>query len=607
MNLHPRTALTAHIGDPVARELRRPPLETLGLLRRVFTFARPHAKLRNWLLFFVVLRSIQLPLLTWALAACISGPIAAGNVPGVIAAVAGFAVFALFTQVSMYFRSRLALELGEAVIHDLRNQVFAHVLELRSRFFDRTKVGSIIGRLTSDLDSIRTGIQEIVFVSMVQCGQMIISAMLMIWYDWVLFLIVLGIAPVIWIINGIFKRRVTQQQRQAQESFSRVTATLAESVNGIRVTQGYAREEVNAEFFRALITDHSRYNAGAGRTAAIFMPLLAFNSQVFVALLVVVGGYRVLTPEIGKPIGDIIQFFFLANLFFEPVRTLARQYNNALVAMVGAERVFRLLDRKPDWEEPVEPVRIREIDGKIRFRDVTFGYEPDKPVLKEVDFEASPGETIALVGHTGSGKSSITQLIAKMYLVQHGSVEIDGIDVKRLHSDDLHRHMGIVHQDSFLFVGSVIDNIRFALPDAPIQRVVEILNQLGCLDMIESLPAGLHTEVGEAGRNLSVGQRQIISFARAMILNPKILILDEATSAVDLRTEARLQSALDVLRGGRTSVVVAHRLSTIQSADLILLLKDGEIVERGRHAELISQGGIYAKLHAEFSRSLGES
>jgi len=376
---------------------------------------------------------------------------------------------------------------------------------------------------------------------------------------------------------------------------------LTESVHGIRVTQGFVRQEVNAGFFRDLVTDHSRYNVEAGHISAVFLPLLELNSQFFIALLVVVGGCRAIDPQIARPVGDIVQFFFLANLFFDPIRSLGNQYNNALTAMVGAERVFSLLDTKPDWEDPDDADDIPAIIGRVEFCDLTFGYDPGRSVLHGINFLAEPGQTVALVGHTGSGKTSIINLVSKLYLPTGGRLLIDGHDILKVGSDSLHRQMGMVHQHGFLFEGTVMDNVRFARPDASSRDVIECVRRLDCLDLIEALPQGFRTPVGEAGRNLSVGQRQIVSFARAMMADPRILLLDEATSAIDAMTEARVQRALERLLQGRTSFVVAHRLSTIRRADQILVLRHGRIVERGRHDDLVAAGSIYAELYRHFS------
>jgi ATP-binding cassette subfamily B protein len=302
--------------------------------------------------------------------------------------------------------------------------------------------------------------------------------------------------------------------------------------------------------------------------------------------------------------GDLIQFFFLANIFFNPIQMLGNQYNQALTAMAGAERVFTLLDTPPDWHDAEAPVRLPPLRGSVEFDNLSFGYDPERPVLHHATFTAQPGQTIALVGHTGSGKTSIINLIARFYLPTRGRVLIDGVDTREIDADSLHHQMGIVLQHNFLFTGTVLENIRVGRPDATDFEVAQAARDLGCLDLFEGLSDGFQTEVGERGSRLSLGQRQLVCFARAMLADPRILILDEATSSVDTLTEMRIQTALHKLLVGRTSFVVAHRLSTIRDADLVLVLDQGRIVERGTHGQLIAHNGIYAGLARQFLEAL---
>jgi ATP-binding cassette subfamily B protein len=600
-------------------DIAQRPLEW-GLIRRLFAYTKPHAARRNWLIFLTFLRAIQLNGLTWLFSSAISGPVTRGDTKGLWLAAAGYGALALVTEVMFHFRMRFAQELGESVVHRLRAELFANVQRQPMAFFHQTKLGRILGRLTSDVEALRAGIQDVLFASIVQFGQMAGAAVIMLWTDPVMFLVVLGMAPVIWMVNRRFRDRLSLYSRASQESFSRVTANLAESVNGIRVTQGFVREETNAGLFRRLLADHSRNNLNLARASATLNPILELNSQFFIAALLLLGGWRVLHGDMA--VGELITFFFFANLFFHPITVLGNQYNQALVAMAGAERVFRLIDRAPEWTDapgateladprrpagspscsPIPPLSNTAAGAALEFRNVSFSYVPGETVLEGVSFHARPGQTIALVGHTGSGKSSIINLASKFYLPDSGEILVDGREIRTIAGRSLHRQLGLVTQQNFLFTGTVLDNLRFARPEATESEVRAALAALGCEDLPDSLPNGLATEVGERGGGLSIGQRQLVCFARAWLADPRLVILDEATSAIDALTEAKLQGALSRLLSGRTSLVVAHRLSTIRAADLILVLDRGRILERGTHEQLLARHGAYATLHASFSR-----
>jgi ATP-binding cassette, subfamily B, bacterial len=592
-----------HIQRDPEKELEdeKRPLD-FRLILRIFSYTKPHAVKRNWLMLAVLFRSVSMPSLVALSSHIIGGPISHRDIIGLFIGVGLFATAHALNEIVLYFRVKLSLELGEAVVNDLRKQVFAHIHSLPMSYFNKTKLGRIISRTMSDTDLVRVGVQDVLFVSTVGVGRMVVAGAWMLYTDAMLFALVALMAPIIYFMNLYFRTRLSRAHRAVQESFSRVTATVAESVSGIRVTQGFVRESVNSEMFHDLVTDHSRYNVNLSLVHNRFMPLLEFNGQFFTALILVVGGYLVLQPHTTHDLVTLIAFFFLANEFFGPIPELGNQYNQALTAMAGGERVFKLLDTKPEFSDPPTAVAL-PIQGKVEFRRVTFGYNPAQPVLHDVSFTVNQGQTVALVGHTGSGKSSIINLISKFYLPTSGTLLIDGHDIREIQADSLHHQMGIVLQVNYLFSGTILDNIRVGRDGATDQETIDAARKLDCLDLLEALPEGLRTQVGERGASLSLGQRQLVCFARAMLADPRIMILDEATSSVDGMTEARIQKALSILLKGRTSFVVAHRLSTIRHADIVLVLDHGRIVERGTHRQLLATGGVYANLYRKFIRA----
>lgn len=596
----PGHELTVRRQRPEDDEPDRVPL-SWALVRRMIGLTDGYRTWRNWLFVLCAGRAIQLPVLAWMLAHVIRGPLAAQDVQGTLIWTGAFVGTVILTEITLYWRIRLAHQLGECVLRDLRNRMMGHLLSHPLAFFHARKHGSLISRMIGDIEQMRNGLQNNLFITLVQGGQMIGAALAMLLIQPRLFLVLLAMAPIMWAINRHFRGRILDASRTQQESFSRVTAALAETVQGIRVTQGFAREETNAGIFSRLIYTLADNIVRASRLVALFLPLLELNAQAFLAALIAVGGWMAVSAG-GTGVGDLVTFFFLANLFFNPITLIGTQLSEATLSMASAERYFRIVDTAPAWADAPGARPCPELRGAVAFEQVSFAYEEGRTVLHEVSFRAEPGQLIALVGHTGSGKSTIISLLSKFHLPVAGRVTVDGTDLSDIRQQSLRAQMGFVFQSNFLFSGTVADNVRQGKPDATDAEVTAAFAALDCLDLIESLAEGIQTVLSERGRGLSIGQQQLVAFARALISNPRILVLDEATSAVDTLTEARLQVALNRLLRGRTSFVVAHRLSTIRNADQILVLDHGRIVESGRHAELVTKGGTYARLDAEFSR-----
>ena len=599
-----------HVDPAKDREQQTRPL-SLKLITRLIRYMKPYARYRNILIALVLMRSMLLPTLGWITAAILNGPITsiagqahdgmALNYTPLWLGVSGFALLCIATQVSLHFRLRIAKDLGEWVVHDLRNELFRHLQRMPMSFYDRTKLGTILSRATGDIEAVRGGVEDILFRTLLGIGQAIVASVMMLWIDWRLFVALLAMAPVLWGIRLYFKNRMGIAHRNTRESFSRVTANLAESVSGIRETQGFVRQRHNTSIFGDLISEHATYHMSVAKLRGLFGHLREATNQCFTAILFLVGGYMLLQDMIDLNV--LIFFLFLSGIFFTAIMLLGSLYSDSIGVMAGAERIFNLLDTPPQWIDPPDAIQLTEVRGQVQLRNLSFGYDAQQPVLHDITFDVQQGHTIALVGHTGCGKSSIINLITKFYLPTNGQLLIDGHNIHNIDSDSLHRHMGIVLQQNFLFTGTVMDNIRFAKPNAEDRQVSEAARKLGCLDVIEALPNGFATSVGERGGNLSLGQRQLICFTRAMLADPSILILDEATSSVDSMTEGRIQHALEVLLQGRTSFVVAHRLSTIRDADLVLVLNQGRIVEQGTHNQLLAIDGTYSNLYRQFINS----
>ena len=495
-----------------------------------------------------------------------------------------------------YAGALLTTFIGQRVMYDLRMEIFAHLQQLSVGFFDRNPVGRLMTRVTSDVETLNELFSSGVVTIFGDAFTLIAIMGMMLAIDWRLALVTFAVIPFVYLTARIFRRRVREAFRDIRLRLARLNAYLQERLSGMRIVQLFGREGSSAKRFGELNRDHLEAHLRSITVYAVFFPVVELLTAVAMALLLWYGGLRVLDGTL--TVGILAAFIQYTRRFFQPLQDLSEKFNLLQSAMASSERVFSLLDETVTVREPPVPAPLpRPIRGAVRFENVWFRYSPEGPwVLRDISFSASPGQTIALVGHTGAGKTTIVNLLLRFYDPDRGRVTVDGVDIRDLSTSDLRSIIGFVQQDLFLFTGDILHNLTLDAPIAP-EAAREAARRVGADRFIERLPSGYAHVLGERGRSLSVGERQLLSFGRALALDPKILVLDEATSSVDAEAEAQIQRAIAELMAGRTSIVVAHRLSTILHAQEILVLHHGEIRERGSHRELLAQGGIYQRLY----------
>jgi len=485
---------------------------------------------------------------------------------------------------------------GQQILYHLSSDMFTHLQELSLSFYDRTQIGRVMSRLQSDIDVLESMLSSGLLSMLGSLVSLIGIVGAMLAMNVSLALLSFTVLPIMIVIAAFWQRHAQRSFRRTRAAISMVNATLQENISGMRVIQSLVREDRNHAEFDELNAYNRDTNLEASRVAALILPLVEVVAAMAIAITVLYGG--TLVSQGALKVGVLVAFTLYINRFFDPIRDISQQYSQLQRAGVAAERIFQILEMSVDIVDKLGAEELPQIRGEVEFRDVTFGYNRDLPVLHDFNLHIKAGQTVAIVGPTGAGKSTIAGLLARFYDVQQGAVLIDGYDVRDVTQRSLRSQIGVVLQEPFLFTGTIRDNIRYGRLDATDEEVEEAARAVGAHDLILRLPDGYETAIRERGRNLSVGQRQLISFARALLADPRILILDEATANIDTFTELLVQQGLRRLLYGRTALVIAHRLSTIKGADVIVVLQAGRIVEQGTHAELLGRNGVYASLYA---------
>ncbi len=565
------------------------------LMRRFLGYVRPYALFVAGVLALLVARiavELTLPLIFQR---AMDGPLAARDWDGLLRYGLLFASAALATGILEFLYSWATNVIGQRILRDLRVQVFAHLQRLSVSFFDRNPVGRLVVRVTNDVETLNelfaSGLVEFAADLLMIAG---VVAMMFVMH-WKLALVTMAVVPLVLAVTFLFRTVARERYRDMRKKIARLNSCLNESVNGMRTIQTFGREEACLERFRRLNAEHRDSAVSAIFAHSLFYPGIEVLASLGVAVIVWYGGTSILAGTL--TFGAFLAFWYYVHKFFMPVREIAEKYNILQSAMASSERIFRILDTPPDVADRPGAAPAPALRGEVAFEGVSFSYDGKTPVLEEVSFRVEPGKSLAVVGLTGAGKTTIISLLLRFYDPVRGAVRVDGRDLREVGLASLRRQMGLVLQDVFLFAGTVEENVRLGESSIPRARVEEAVRAVNADRLVARLPRGLETSVMERGAILSTGERQLLSLARALAFDPRILILDEATSSVDAETERLIQEGILRLMKGRTSVLVAHRLSTIQHADRILVLHKGRVREEGTHAELLAKDGLYRKLY----------
>jgi ATP-binding cassette subfamily B protein/subfamily B ATP-binding cassette protein MsbA len=565
--------------------------------RRLVSFTRPYLGQVILSAFLMLLASAASVAGPYFVKIAIDSGLTAGNPVVLRYTILAYLAVSGVQWVTTYFRVNSMARIGQSIIYDLRKQLFAHLQELSLGFYSRYSVGRVITRAINDVEILRDFLTWALLAIARDIFTLALIIFIMLEMDLRLALLTFSVLPVMVLITILFRRASRQAYRKVRAAISWVNSVLAENVNGVRVIQAFSRQKQNYEHFRDYVNRYHLQRAIAtARISSVFSPSVDILGAIATGLVVWLGGAAVLGLHITA--GVLVAFILYIDRFFDPIRDLSRRYDAMQSTMIGWERIMGLLDTPVEVRDAPDAGELTALRGEVSFEHVSFHYSDDPaPILTDIDLQIRPGETVALVGETGAGKTTLVKLLSRFHDPTEGCIRVDGHDLRSVTQASLRRQMGVVLQDPFLFNGSVLDNIRFGRLDATEAEVEAAAQAVGAHDFIIHLRKGYETSVEEGGVMLSVGQRQLLSFARALLADPCILVLDEATSSVDTQTEQIIQKALARLLKGRTSFVIAHRLSTITNADRIVVIHDGRIIEQGTHDELLTQQGMYYDLY----------
>jgi ATP-binding cassette subfamily B protein len=567
------------------------------VLRRLLAFVKPYRFRFGLVIFLTVVLGILSPLRPVLIQYTLDHDVAVGDYDAMVFMIMVLIGLLLVQSIAQYVHTYVSGWLGQQVIRDIRSQLYKHIVRLRLRFFDRTPIGRLVTRTISDVETLSDVFSEGLAAMAGDLLQIIFILAFMFYEDWRLSLVSLSTIPLLLLSTYIFKEKIKVAFNDVRNAVSNLNSFVQEHITGMNVVQIFGSEKSEFEKFKAINNEHRQANLRSVLYYSVYYPVAEIIAAAGTGLLVWYGAKGVINTEItGITIGKLIAFIMYIHMFFRPIRMIADRYNTLQMGIVSTSRIMNLLDNK-EHVQATGTYRPELIRGEVKFEHVWFAYNDNDYVLRDINLEIREGETVALVGATGAGKSSVINLLNRFYEIQKGRITIDGVDLNEYDLGFLRRHIGVVLQDVFLFSDSIFNNIALGNPDVTEEMVWHAADLVGARRFIERLPGKLSYNVMERGSTLSVGQRQLISFIRAMVYDPRILVLDEATSSVDHETEEMIREAIDKMMSGRTAIVIAHRLSTIQRADKIIVLDKGEIKEEGTHEELLLREGFYAQLH----------